>query len=97
LDFFFFFQSSYAEIDFLTKLIFTLLKLTCLTKPLSTTLKLAFMTTPPINPPTLLQLVSELFSSCSLKNILLNLVKAAPDVETDIYARRLRRQHKNLH
>jgi hypothetical protein len=35
-----------------------------LTKPLSTMLKLTFLTTPPINPPTLSQLVSELFSSC---------------------------------
>jgi hypothetical protein len=48
----------------LTTLISRLLKLTFLTKPLSTMLKLAFLTTPPLNPPTLLQLVSELFSSC---------------------------------
>jgi hypothetical protein len=60
----FFAQSSHAEIDFLTTLFSRLLKLTFLTKPLSTMLKLAFLTTAPINPPTLSQLVSELFSSC---------------------------------
>jgi hypothetical protein len=61
----FFAQCSHAEKDFLTTLISRLLKLTYLTKPLPTMLKLAFLTTPPINPPTLSQPVSELFSSCS--------------------------------
>jgi hypothetical protein len=49
--FIFFAQSSHAEIDFLTTLIYRLLKLTFLIKPLSTMLKLAFLTTPPINSP----------------------------------------------
>jgi hypothetical protein len=62
--FIFFAQSSHADKDFLTTLIYILLKLTFLTKPLSTMLKLTFLTTPPINPPTLSQLVSKLFSSC---------------------------------
>jgi hypothetical protein len=57
----------------LTTLISRLLKLTFLTKPLSTMLKLAFLTTPPINPPTLSQLVSELFSYCLVIEQIINL------------------------
>jgi hypothetical protein len=68
---FFFDQSSFAQKAFFTTLNSRLPKLTFLTKPLSTMLKLAFLTMPPINPPNLLQLVSELFSSCFYWNELL--------------------------